>query len=241
MSSNDVAISPESLSTYLTITGKHLPFSLLVVYVANPSQRVSSSSSFRSPVTWFAIAPGSICCFHAATSVFVHYSKISKNVPEEFSSVIYMAQRELEFNWETRNKQFSFHNVLVKFAVTEHAPNLVNFFFVVQHSHIPHALRCRYVFWYHFFFRVQYWNCFHIQHITQNLHFSGISQGIEFVKPRIVEFHIIFLVLWRNLHGTGHCFCNLSILFTVPILLGNIWKIRCRLGVMDIEQKIWKS
>ena len=60
MSSNDVAISPESLSTYLTITGKHLPFSLLVVYVANPYQRVNNSSSFRSPVTWFAIAPGSI-------------------------------------------------------------------------------------------------------------------------------------------------------------------------------------
>ena len=39
-----------------------------------------------------------MCCFRATTSVFVLYFKISKDVPEEFSSVIYMAQRELEFN-----------------------------------------------------------------------------------------------------------------------------------------------
>ena len=61
MSNNDVAISPESLSTYLTKTGKNWSCSLLVPSV-NLYQRVNKSTSFRSPVICFATAPVfSIC------------------------------------------------------------------------------------------------------------------------------------------------------------------------------------
>ena len=61
ISSNDFAISPESLSTCLTKTGKNLSSSSLLPSVADPYQRVNSSSSFSSLVICFATAPVSIC------------------------------------------------------------------------------------------------------------------------------------------------------------------------------------
>ena len=56
MSSNDVALGLESLSTCLT-AGKNLSPSSLLPSVANPYQPVSNSSSFRSLVIFFATAP----------------------------------------------------------------------------------------------------------------------------------------------------------------------------------------
>ena len=53
MSSNDVTISPESLSTRLTEMGKSLSSSSLLPSTANPCQGVNNSSSFRPVVIYF--------------------------------------------------------------------------------------------------------------------------------------------------------------------------------------------
>ena len=61
ISSNDLPISPESLSRCFSKTGKNLSFSSSLPSVANPYQRVNNSSSFRSLVICFATAPIRIC------------------------------------------------------------------------------------------------------------------------------------------------------------------------------------
>lgn len=78
------------------------------------------------------------------------------------------------------------------FAVVElHQIRLV-FFVFVQHPHIPYAVRCPCVCWYHFLLHLQHWNRFRTQFIKQNLHLSGIF-----------EFHTMSLVLWRSLLWIG--------------------------------------
>ena len=61
MSTNDVAISLEILSTCLTKTGRNLSSSSLLLSVANLYLRVNNSSSFRVLVIYFATAPVSLC------------------------------------------------------------------------------------------------------------------------------------------------------------------------------------
>ena len=61
MSTNDIEISPESLSKRLTEKDKNLSSSPLLPSFAKPYQKVSNSSSFRLPVICFATGPASIC------------------------------------------------------------------------------------------------------------------------------------------------------------------------------------
>ena len=77
--------------------------------------------------------------------------------------------------------------------------NWLIFFVVVQHPHIPYALRCPCVYWYHFLLHVQYWNRFHTQW-CKIFNFPGSLNKFEFVTPRVAEFRFFF---------------------TVPILVGN--------------------
>ena len=157
--------------------------------------------------------------------------------------MICRAQRKVVFKQETRKKQFSFHNFLV--LVCSRSASTINrliFLVVVQHPHVSCALRCLS-------------SMFNTEIASTNstsrktFTFPGFLNEFEFVTLRIVEFHTIFLVVRRSWLWIGHYhFCNVSIIFTVPSLLGNNqeiglkWKkIRCRLGGMNIEQKIWKS
>ena len=97
-----------------------------------------------------------------------------------------------------------FTNFWFKFTIAELAPKLFTVFAVVQHPHIPYGLRCPCVYWYHFLLHVQYWNRFYTQYKMQNLHLSEISKWI-----------------WIC-YTTNRWISNF---FTVPILLGNNWKI----------------
>ena len=108
----DVAISPESLSTCLTKTGKNLSssywFYLLLIN--------------ESTITPFQVASNllcncssqDMCCLRATTSVFDHYFGIWKHVPEQFNIVICSTQREVVLNQKTRKEQLSFQYFLVK-------------------------------------------------------------------------------------------------------------------------------
>ena len=105
----------------------------------------------------------------------------------------------------------------------------LNFFFVTQHLHIPYALRCLCVYWYHFLHHVKHWNRFHTQYMKQNLHIPGFLNEFEFITPQIDEFHKMFLYLWRNwLWIVRYLSYIVLTFFEVPILLGNNWKINLK-------------
>ena len=121
----------------------------------------------------------SMCCLRVTTTVFFHYFRIWKHVPEYFSSVICSTKREVVFKQKTRKKAVQ---TSLLFALSLQSLNLhqnwLTFFAVAQHPHIPYALRFPCVYWYHFLLYVQHWNRFHTQFIKQNLHLSGISEWV---------------------------------------------------------------
>ena len=95
----------------------------------------------------------------------------------------------------------AFITFLFKFAVTESAQNWLSFFVVLQHllMHPPIPYRfCLCVCWYHFLLHVQHWNCFHTQHMKQNLHFSGICKWIwiYYTTNHWLSHNIVYL--WRS-------------------------------------------
>ena len=134
---------------------------------------------------------------------------------------------ELVFNQKIRKKavQLSLPFGLSLQSLSLHQNRLI-FFIVVQNPHVPCALRCPCVYWYHFLLNVHHWNCFHTQYIKQNLHVSGISEWIwiyyttlQFFTLQIVEFYTIILFLWRSwLWIVRHLFCNV-------LIFCNNWKV----------------
>ena len=126
--------------------------------------------------------------------------------------------------------------------------NRLIFFVVAQDPHIPYALWCPCVYQYHFLLHVQHRNRFRTVYKTKLSPFRDIWYFIIYT-PWIAELHTVLLLLWRSWFCTlRHLFCNALISFTVPILLSNNRKLglnenklRCRLGVRDMEQKFWKS
>ena len=121
---------------------------------------------------------------------------------------------------KTEKRSSSFTTFWFKFAVAELAPKSVNFLHRYAASTYPLCFEvsvCLLI-----FVPIVYWHSTWRKTFT----FPWFLNKFEFVKPRIVEFHTIFLVLWRNwLWIVRYVFCNVSIFFTVPILLGINWKI----------------
>ena len=86
--------------------------------------------------------------------------------------------------------------------------------FFVQDAHIPYALRCTYVYWYHFLPHVQHWNRFNTQYIKQNLTFPGFLNEFEFITARIAKFYTIFIFLWGGCFWiVRHLFCDVLFFF----------------------------
>ena len=155
-----------------------------------------------------------MCCLYAVTLLFVHYFKIWKHVSEKFSSVISSSQGEIVLNQKTRRKHFNFQYLWTKFVVAELAPKSVNFLSSCAASLIPYALRCPYVYWYHFLLHGQHWNHFHTYYIKQNLHLSQISEWI-------------WIYSTKNHKVSQNIYIYIYI-FTVMILLGNNQKIELK-------------
>ena len=170
MSSNDVAVSPESLSTYLTKTGKNLSSSSLFPSAANLYQWVNNSSSFRLLVICFATAPVSMCGVvfvwpHQYLFPILESGNMFLISLAAWSTVAVL--KESVFNQESRKKQFSFHKFLNMFAVAEVALKSVNFLCCFAASTYPYALRspCNS-------------KIAPTQYMMQNLHHSGIPEWI---------------------------------------------------------------
>ena len=126
---NDVAISPESLSTCLSKMCKNLLSSLSQLpSVVNTYQRVSNSFFFRLLVIYFANAPVSICVVFELPHQYFF-------IVLEFGNMILnsLAVRSAVLKWRlcpTRKPEKSssaFTTFWFKFAITELAPKSVNF------------------------------------------------------------------------------------------------------------------
>ena len=212
MSTNDIEISPESLSKRLTEKDKNLSSSPLLPSFANPYQKVSSSSSFRLPVICFATGPASICVVlvrpHRYWFTISESGNMFLNSLATWSAVIKGKLCSIKKTYFGLSLQL----------LSLHKDRLI-IFVAVQHPHIPYALRCPCVYWYHFFFHVQHWNHLHTVRRPKN-------------SP-VRDFWIIWIYystnLWfsQNICVTDlalNClssFCNVLIFFTVLFLHSN--------------------
>ena len=182
MSSNEVAINPESLSTCLTKMGRNLSSLLLLPSLANPYQRVNNSSSFRSLVICSATALVSISAIfvepHRYLFIILESGNMFLNSLEAWFAVLkgrLCSSRKREIS---RNSTFTtFWSKFVGAELSLRQNRLV-FFDVVQHPQISYDLICPCVYWYYFPLNVQHRNHFHTPYIKQNLHLSGISEWI---------------------------------------------------------------
>ena len=214
MSTNDIEISPESLSKRLTEKDKNLSSSPLLPSFAKPYQKVSNSSSFRLPVICFATGPASICVVfvrpHRYLFTISEFGNMFLNSLATWSAVI-------------KGKLFSIKKTYFGLSLqllSLHKDRLI-LFVAVQHPHIPYALRCPCVYWYHLFFHVQHWNHLHTVRRPKN-------------SP-VRDFWIIWIYYSTNLWFSQNIcfsvtdlalnclpsFCNVLIFFTVLFLLGN--------------------
>ena len=144
--------------------------------VANPNQRVSDSSSFRSLLSCFATTPVSICVVFVWPHQYLFTILQSGNVFLNTLAAWFAVLKErLCSTWKPEKSSSAFTTFWFKFLglVVELAPNHLIFFVVVQNLQIyPLCFEVSLCFWYHFLLHGQYWNRFHTQYITQSLHLS---------------------------------------------------------------------
>lgn len=93
-----------------------------------------------------------MCCFRATTSVFFHYLYyLFWSSLATWSAVL---KGRLYSTRKLVKSSSAFTTFLFKFTVTELAQNWLIFFVAVQHLHIAYALKCLFVYWYHFLLHV---------------------------------------------------------------------------------------
>ena len=161
----DVAISPKTLSTCLTKTGKNLSSLSLLPSVANPYQRVNNPYQL---VICFATALVSICV------VFVRPHRYLFTILESANMFLNcLAARSAVLKERLCSTRKPEKKTVQLLSLQQ---NWLIFFVVGQHPHILYALKCPCVYYYHFLPHVQYWNQFRTSYIKWNLHLSGISE-----------------------------------------------------------------
>ena len=129
-----------------------------------------------------------MCCPRATTSVFVHYFGIWKQFLNSLAAWSAVVKGSSCSTRKPEKSSLAFTTFCPNFAVTEVATKLTrSFFVVVQHPHIPYALKCPCIYWYHFLVDMQHWNCFYTQQNLQlNILLSKlkeISAGIDYEFP----------------------------------------------------------
>ena len=197
-------MSPESLSTCLTKTGKNLSssycFYLLVI-----STSESTITPFQVASNLLCNAPVRICVVfvrpHRYLFIILESGNMFLNSLTAWSAVL---KGRLGLTKKTEKSSSALTTFWSNFAVVDLSPKLVTFFVVVLHPHIlicyPHItypLKCPCVYWYHFHLHLQHWNFFHTVYKAKSSRLRDFWMNLNLLHHESLNStHYIFL--WRS-------------------------------------------